>query len=143
MTLSTRRKFWWTKPKLFCVLALLICVMSAACTAIHDRPEGVYEDDRPNILWLVLEDASPILAPYGDTTIDTPNMSRLAKEGITYTNVYSPSGVCSPSRVAMVITQQITIKLTINLKLPKMHGTIAEYLRIGVIARKASRSFPS
>ena len=103
MTLSTRRKFWWTKPKLFCVLALLICVMSAACTAIHDRPEGVYEDDRPNILWLVLEDASPILAPYGDTTIDTPNMSRLAKEGITYTNVYSPSGVCSPSRASLAL----------------------------------------
>ena len=55
--------------------------MTAACTAIQDRSEGIKADDRPNILWLVLEDASPTLAPYGDTTIDTPNMSRLAKEG--------------------------------------------------------------
>jgi len=98
MILSTRRKFWSATPQLFRGLALLICVMSAACSAIQDGPEVINEDNRPNILWLVLEDASPILSPYGDTTIDTPNMSRLAEDGVTYTNVYSPSGVCSPSR---------------------------------------------
>ncbi|WP_371397589.1 sulfatase [Fretibacter rubidus] len=103
MTLSTRRKFWSTKPKLFCGLALLVYLMSAACTAIQDKPESIYEDDRPNILWLVLEDASPTLAPYGDTTIDTPNINRLAEDGVTYTNVYSPSGVCSPSRASLAL----------------------------------------
>ena len=59
--------------------------------------------DRPNILWLVIEDTSPILPPYGDYTIDAPNISRLAKEGVTYTNVYSPSGVCSPSRASLAL----------------------------------------
>ena len=81
MNLQNGHKIWLTTPKLFCSLALLVCVMTAACTAIQDRSEGIKADDRPNILWLVLEDASPTLAPYGDTTIDTPNMSRLAKEG--------------------------------------------------------------
>jgi len=89
MNLQSGHKFCQTTPKLFRGLALLICLMTAACTAIQDKPEGIYEDDRPNILWLVLEDTSPTLAPYGDATIDTPHMSRLAKEGITYTNVYS------------------------------------------------------
>ena len=63
----------------------------------------VIEQSRPNILWLVLEDTSPILSPYGDNTIDTPNISRLAKQGVTYTNVYSPSGVCSPSRASLAL----------------------------------------
>ena len=103
MILSTRRKFWSATPQLFRGLALLICVMSAACSAIQDGPEVINEDNRPNILWLVLEDASPILSPYGDTTIDTPNMSRLAEDGVTYTNVYSPSGVCSPSRASLAL----------------------------------------
>lgn len=103
MNLQSRQKIWLTTPKLYCGIALLICVMIAACTAIQDRPEGIKADDRPNILWLVLEDASPTLAPYGDTTIETPHISRLAAEGITYTNVYSPSGVCSPSRASLAL----------------------------------------
>ena len=43
------------------------------------------------------------MPPYGDNTIEAPNISRLAKEGVTYTNVYSPSGVCSPSRASLAL----------------------------------------
>ncbi len=57
----------------------------------------------PNIIWIVAEDLSPILPPYGDSTIITPNISRLAKEGITYDRVFSPSGVCAPSRAALAL----------------------------------------
>jgi len=56
---------------------------------------------RPNILWLVAEDLGPYIPSFGDSTIDTPNLNRLASEGVRYTNVYSPSGVCSPSRAAL------------------------------------------
>lgn len=54
-----------------------------------------------NILWLVTEDMGPYIPPFGDSTIATPNLSRLAAEGIIYPNLYSPSGVCSPSRAAI------------------------------------------
>ncbi|MCY3770395.1 MAG: sulfatase-like hydrolase/transferase, partial [Gemmatimonadetes bacterium] len=57
--------------------------------------------DRPNILWLVAEDMSPYLASFGDPTVSTPNLDRLAAEGVRYTNVFSVSGVCSPSRAAL------------------------------------------
>ncbi|MBD1388637.1 sulfatase [Neiella sp. HB171785] len=60
-------------------------------------------DAKPNILWLVVEDMSPILAAYGDNTIATPNISQLASQGVTYTNVYSTSGVCAPSRAALAM----------------------------------------
>ena len=56
---------------------------------------------KPNIVWIVAEDLSPILPAYGDSTVSTPNMDRLAKEGVVYTNVFSPSGVCAPSRCAL------------------------------------------
>lgn len=56
---------------------------------------------RPNIVWLVAEDLSPIIPTFGDSTVDTPNLNRLADEGVRYTNVYSPSGVCAPSRCAL------------------------------------------
>ncbi len=56
---------------------------------------------RPNILWLVTEDMGPYIPPFGDSTVQTPNLSRLAAEGIIYPNLYSVSGVCSPSRAAI------------------------------------------
>jgi arylsulfatase A-like enzyme len=56
---------------------------------------------KPNILWIVAEDLSPIIPAYGDSTVRTPNIDRLAREGVVYTNVFSPSGVCAPSRCAI------------------------------------------
>ncbi len=58
--------------------------------------------NRPNIVWLVAEDLGLYIPPFGDSTISTPNLSRLAKEGVRYNNVYSVSGVCSPSRASIV-----------------------------------------
>ncbi len=55
----------------------------------------------PNILWLVTEDMGPYIPPFGDSTIVTPNLSRLAKEGVVYPNLFSTSGVCAPSRAAI------------------------------------------
>ena len=57
---------------------------------------------KPNILWLVTEDISPYIAAYGDSTAYTPNLDRLAKEGVRYTNVFSVSGVCAPSRSSLI-----------------------------------------
>ncbi len=58
---------------------------------------------RPNILWLVAEDLSPVLPMFGDSSIETPTLSRLAAEGVSYTHVFSPSGVCAPSRAAIAM----------------------------------------
>ena len=43
----------------------------------------------------------PYIAAFGDSTIQTPNLSRLAAEGVRYPNLFSPSGVCAPSRAAI------------------------------------------
>lgn len=56
---------------------------------------------QPNILWLVVEDISSYLPMYGDSTIETPNLSRLAAEGICYDNVFAPAPVCAPARAAI------------------------------------------
>lgn len=58
-------------------------------------------DARPNILWLVAEDLSPYIPSFGDSTVATPNLSRLAAEGVCFDNVYSPAPVCAPARAAI------------------------------------------
>ena len=57
--------------------------------------------DRPNILWIVAEDLSPVLPMYGDSTVRTPNLHRLVERGTVYQNCFSPSPVCAPSRAAL------------------------------------------
>src|SRR3546814_9978629 len=49
-----------------------------------DRGQALVE--QPNILWLVSEDNGPFLGCYGDTFATTPNLDRLASEGILYKN---------------------------------------------------------
>lgn len=62
---------------------------------------GLVPTFRPNIVWLVAEDLSPILAPFGDSTVRTPNLERLAAEGVRFPNTFSTSGVCAPSRATL------------------------------------------
>ncbi|HYP08626.1 MAG TPA: sulfatase-like hydrolase/transferase [Bryobacteraceae bacterium] len=60
------------------------------------------ETRRPNILWISCEDSSPHYGCYGDTRAITPNVDRLAREGVRYTRAYSVAGVCAPSRSAII-----------------------------------------
>jgi len=66
-----------------------------------DSQDGPRLPKTPNILWLVAEDLSAIIPPFGDNTVATPNLTRLANEGIRYTQAFSSSGVCAPSRAAI------------------------------------------
>ncbi|WP_407984803.1 sulfatase family protein [Pontiella sulfatireligans] len=58
--------------------------------------------DRPNILWIMNEDWSPDLSCYGTKGIHTPNVDKLASEGIRYERAFTTSPVCSTSRSAMM-----------------------------------------
>lgn len=74
------------------------------CVAEFEQVDiGPNLPERPNIVWIVAEDLSPIIPPYGDNTVETPNLSRLAAQGIRYTQVFSTSGVCAPSRAALAL----------------------------------------
>ena len=56
--------------------------------------------DRPNIVFILADDMGPgDLACYGGTIAPTPNIDRLAAEGTRFTQYYSASPICSPSRV--------------------------------------------
>jgi arylsulfatase A-like enzyme len=56
--------------------------------------------ERPNVVWVILEDCSPRLGCYGDDVARTPNLDALASEGARYDNACSVAGVCAPSRAA-------------------------------------------
>ena len=80
------------------MVALVSCQQSDTASSDSEQSSLPFQ---PNILWLVAEDLSPILPMYGDSTVTTLNLSRLAAEGIVFDQFFSPSGVCAPSRAAI------------------------------------------
>lgn len=62
--------------------------------------------DHPNIIFIFIDDMGyAALSSYGNEKLDTPNIDRLAEEGIKFTNFYVASPICSPSRVAVTTGQ--------------------------------------
>jgi uncharacterized protein (TIGR02145 family) len=57
---------------------------------------------RRNVLCIVCEDISPRLGSYGDPVALTPVLDRLARDGVRFTRMFSSSGVCAPSRAALI-----------------------------------------
>ncbi len=70
--------------------------------ALEKPVDAQNSSEKPNIIWISVEDISPMLEVYGDKSISTPNITRLAKEGITYTNAFVTTGVCAPSRSSII-----------------------------------------
>lgn len=59
--------------------------------------------DRPNIIWLMAEDISLDLACYGMEAVKTPNLDKMAAEGVRFDNCFVTNPICSPSRSAMLV----------------------------------------
>ncbi|MEL6870399.1 MAG: sulfatase-like hydrolase/transferase [Pseudomonadota bacterium] len=58
---------------------------------------------RPNVLIIYVDDLGyGDLASFGHPVIKTPHLDALAKDGLTLTNYYAPSPLCSPSRAALL-----------------------------------------
>ncbi|MGQ9575444.1 MAG: sulfatase-like hydrolase/transferase [Thermoguttaceae bacterium] len=59
-------------------------------------------DPRPNILWITAEDMCPNLGCYGDPDAITPQLDRLARQGVRYTQAFSVAPVCAPARSCLI-----------------------------------------
>ncbi|MCP9236670.1 sulfatase-like hydrolase/transferase [Lewinella sp. JB7] len=65
------------------------------------REQG--NSERPNVLWLTIEDTSPqFIGAYGNTDVHTPNIDRLAAEGIRFDRAFAPAPVCAIARNALI-----------------------------------------
>ena len=60
-------------------------------------------DDRPNIVWIFVEDMNGWYGCYGDDTVPTPNLDALARRGLRFDRCYMPAGVCSATRSAIAL----------------------------------------
>jgi len=81
---------------LFSLLLLLSCLLPARLPAA----------ERPNVIYILADDLGyGDLSCYGQQKIQTPNIDRLANEGLRFTAHYSGNTVCSPSRAVLMTGQ--------------------------------------
>ena len=73
------------------LLASVLAVAAAASAA-----------DRPNVLFVAVDDMRPDLGCYGTDFIKTPNLDRLAAGGLVFDRAYCQQAVCSPSRTSLM-----------------------------------------
>ena len=60
-------------------------------------------DKRPNILWLCTDQQRwDTIHALGNSFIDTPNLDRLCRQGVAFTNTYCQNPICTPSRASFL-----------------------------------------
>ncbi|KPK40546.1 MAG: hypothetical protein AMJ65_10500 [Phycisphaerae bacterium SG8_4] len=89
--------------------------------------------DRPNIIFILADDLGyGDLGCYGQKTINTPNIDKLAEEGMRFTDHYAGSTVCAPSRCCLMTglhTGHAIVRANGNVPLRPSDVTVAELLK--------------
>ncbi|MCK4751096.1 MAG: sulfatase-like hydrolase/transferase, partial [Bacteroidales bacterium] len=81
-----------------CLILLLIFMGITSCATKEQDPDF----ESPNILFIPVDDLRPDMGCYGNKIVRTPNMDRLAQQGVTFNRTYCQQSVCNPSRASLL-----------------------------------------
>jgi arylsulfatase A-like enzyme len=96
-------------------IGLLTCSASQQTSAVTQKP---------NILFISIDDLKPLMGAYGVSNVKTPNMDQLAASGLTFTNCHCQMTLCLPSRTSLMTglrpdtTQVITLQTPFRQTIP-------------------------
>lgn len=88
---------------LLAVIALCsLTVLLSSCQGQNSK-KGVKSSGPPNVILILVDDMGIGDLPlYGQQTLSTPNIDQMASEGMHFTNMYTGSTVCAPSRATLL-----------------------------------------
>ncbi|SMO80994.1 Arylsulfatase A [Fodinibius sediminis] len=91
-----KKKHFWAGP----LFMLLIFQISCGTPGNEEeKPEA----ERPNIVFIMTDDHSyQTLSAYDDRFIETPNIDRIAEEGVKFVNSFVGNSICAPSRATLL-----------------------------------------
>ncbi|MBB3696643.1 sulfatase-like hydrolase/transferase [Flammeovirga yaeyamensis] len=66
-----------------------------------------WAQEKNNVLIFLVDDLRPDLGCYGNTKVKSPNIDKLANEGITFNHAYAQQGICAPSRMSILTSKRV------------------------------------
>lgn len=73
---------------------------------LNEHPLLAQKNDKPNFIFILTDDQSyGMLGCEGNQIVKTPNIDKLARDGIQFTNAHVTSAICTPSRVSILLSQ--------------------------------------
>lgn len=112
------------------LLLALMCLASISMSLGAAEPSQL--PARPNIVLIIADDlGAEDLGVYGNTGVRTPNLDKLAGEGLRFTRAFNACSSCSPSRASMITGRypHSTGAERLHMPLPKEQVTFVEKLK--------------
>jgi len=101
--------------------------------------------EKPNILFCIMDDASPHMGAYGYDWCKTPAFDEIAEQGVLFMNAYTPNAKCAPSRASIITGRnswQLEEAANHVANFPKKFKTFPEVLREnGYITAKTGKGW--
>ncbi len=84
------------------IVFYIVIVLFFSCKQTEKKITNKDHVDRPNVLFISVDDLRPELGCYGNELIKTPNIDRLAAEATVFNNAYCQVPVCGASRASIL-----------------------------------------
>ncbi len=107
-------------------------ILWGAFVAVQGWAAPLSADQRPNVLWICADDhAAYVTGCYGNTIVRTPNIDRLAAEGVRFARAFCNAPICTASRQSFITGRYPrSVGVTVlNSPLPQSEVTLAEMLK--------------
>ena len=91
------------RPKIISLFSIISITLLIVVYFHSIRKNEISITKRPNILFIMSDDhAESAISAYGSELIHTPNIDRIAKEGIIFNNSFVTNSICAPSRAVLL-----------------------------------------
>ncbi len=116
-----------------CIHSIKIALLCCCCLAgtLEVPAAGAQKSDRPNILYIMADDhAAHAISAYGSRINQTPNIDRIAKDGMRFVNCFVVNSICTPSRAAILTGKYSHINgVPVFNRFDGSQPTLAKYLQ--------------